>query len=48
VDNPLAGLAAQARDYYDRALDAQRSGNWAEYGEQLRLLGDVLAKMRQQ
>ena len=48
VDNPLAGLAAQARGYYDRALDAQRSGDWAAYGEQLRLLGDVLAKMRQQ
>jgi uncharacterized membrane protein (UPF0182 family) len=48
VGDPLAGLAEQARGYYDRALDAQRNGDWAEYGEQLRLLGDVLAKMRQQ
>ena len=46
--DPLAGLAAQARGYYDRALDAQRNGDWATYGEELRLLGEVLAKMRQQ
>ena len=45
--DPLAGLAGQARGYYDRALDAQRNGDWATYGEQLRLLGEVLATMRQ-
>ena len=45
---PLPGLAAQARGYYDRALEAQRNGDWATYGEELRLLGDVLARMRQQ
>ena len=46
--DPLPGLAAQARGYYDRALEAQRNGDWAAYGEELRLLGDVLARMRQQ
>ena len=45
--DPLAGLAGQARGYYDGALDAQRDGDWATYGEQLRLLGEVLAEMRQ-
>ena len=45
--DPLAGLAAQARGYYDRALEAQRNGDWAKYGEELRQLGEVLAKMRQ-
>ena len=45
--DPQAGLGAQARGYYDRALDAQRNGDWAAYGEQLRLLGEVLAEMRQ-
>ena len=45
---PLPGLAAQARGYYDRALEAQRSGDWATYGEELRSLGEVLARMRQQ
>jgi uncharacterized membrane protein (UPF0182 family) len=43
----LPGLAAQARGYYDRALEAQRDGDWATYGEELRELGEVLARMRQ-
>ena len=45
--DPVAGLAAQARGHYDRAIEAQRSGDWAKYGEELRLLGEVLARMRQ-
>ncbi|MDA1183970.1 MAG: UPF0182 family protein [Acidobacteria bacterium] len=45
--DPLPGLAAQARGYYDRALEAQRNGDWATYGEELRQLGEVLARMRQ-
>ena len=44
----LPGLANQARGYYDRALEAQRNGDWAAYGEELRLLGEVLARMRPQ
>jgi hypothetical protein len=44
--NDFAALAAQARSHYDRAVDAQRNGDWARYGEELRLLGDVLAKMQ--
>ena len=46
--DPLPGLAAQARGYYDRALEAQRDGDWATYGEELQQLGDILARMRQQ
>ena len=46
--DPLPGLANQARGYYERALEAQRNGDWAAYGEELRLLGDVLARMRRQ
>ena len=45
--DPLAGLAAQARGHYDRAVEAQRNGDWAKYGEEVRLLGEVLARMRQ-
>ncbi|MBI4264869.1 MAG: UPF0182 family protein [Acidobacteria bacterium] len=45
--DPLAALAAQARGHYNRAIEAQRAGDWATYGEELRLLGDALAKMRQ-
>jgi len=41
------GIATEARGYYDRALEAQRNGDWATYGEELRQLGEVLARMRQ-
>jgi uncharacterized membrane protein (UPF0182 family) len=47
VGSDVGGLAAQARGHYDRAIEAQRAGDWARYGEELRLLGDVLARMRQ-
>jgi uncharacterized membrane protein (UPF0182 family) len=40
-----AALAAQARAHYERALQAQREGNWALYGEEIKRLGEVLAKM---
>ena len=42
----LGGLAADARGHYDRAIEAQRNGDWAKYGEELRLLGQVLERMR--
>ncbi len=42
---PPSSLAAEARQHYDRAIEAQRAGNWAAYGEELRLLGELLAKM---
>jgi uncharacterized membrane protein (UPF0182 family) len=43
----LAALAAEARGHYDRAIEAQRTGDWAKYGEELRLLGRSLEQMRQ-
>jgi uncharacterized membrane protein (UPF0182 family) len=39
-------LAEQARSHYQRALQAQRDGNWALYGEEIKKLGDILEKMR--
>jgi uncharacterized protein len=48
---PLSGeaatLAAQARQHYQRALQAQREGNWAQYGEEIRRLGEVLERLAQ-
>jgi hypothetical protein len=40
-------LAAQARDTYQRALEAQRAGNWAKYGEEIKRLGEILERLRQ-
>jgi uncharacterized protein len=38
-------LAAQARAHYQRALQDQREGKWALYGEEIKRLGEVLEKM---
>jgi uncharacterized membrane protein (UPF0182 family) len=47
-DASTAALAAQARAHYDRAIAAQRAGDWAKYGEEVRQLGEVLNRMRGQ
>jgi uncharacterized membrane protein (UPF0182 family) len=39
-------LAAQAGQHYDRAMQAQRAGDWARYGEEIRELGRVLERMK--
>jgi uncharacterized membrane protein (UPF0182 family) len=41
----LNALAAQARAHYERAIAAQRNGDWAAYGAELRQLGQVLERM---
>jgi uncharacterized protein len=38
-------LAAAARQHYERAIQAQREGNWALYGEEIKKLGEVLDKL---
>ncbi len=37
-----AGLLRQARSHYERALAAQRAGEWARYGDEIDQLGRVL------
>ena len=39
------GLIAEARSRYDRALAAQRSGDWAAYGREIQALGDALRRL---
>ena len=39
-------LATDARDTYQRALQAQKAGDWAKYGEEIRRLGELLERMR--
>jgi uncharacterized protein len=38
-------LVERARQHYERAMQAQRDGNWALYGEEIRLLGETLQGM---
>jgi len=40
------GLASSAREHFDRAMNAQREGNWALYGEEIRKLGEIIKKMQ--
>jgi uncharacterized protein len=42
----LDALAAEAQRHYTRALEAQRAGDWAGYGEAIRQLGATLDRMR--
>ena len=41
-----AALAAEALAHYERAIAAQREGNWALYGEEIKKLGDVLKRLK--
>ena len=46
---PAAGAARlirRASDHYARAMEAQRAGDWAAYGEAIRRLGEVLEELR--
>jgi uncharacterized membrane protein (UPF0182 family) len=41
-----AELLRQAQDHYDRAIAAQRAGNWAEYGREIEALGAAIRALR--
>jgi uncharacterized membrane protein (UPF0182 family) len=38
-------LVSQAQAHYRRAIQAQREGDWAQYGEEIKKLGDVLERI---
>jgi uncharacterized membrane protein (UPF0182 family) len=40
-------MASEARDTYQRALEAQKAGDWAKYGEEIKKLGELLDRLRQ-
>ncbi len=42
---PTGGLVSQAAGHYRRALQAQRDGDWAQYGEEIEQLGEVLEQL---
>ena len=41
-----AELIQRANEHYQRALAAQRAGDWARYGEEMRLVGEVLRALQ--
>jgi uncharacterized membrane protein (UPF0182 family) len=36
----------EAQQHYDRAIAAQRAGDWATYGREIDALGKVLKQLR--
>jgi len=42
-----ATLAKEAMSIYEKAINLQRQGDWAGYGEELRKLGQILKRMAQ-
>ena len=41
-----AATISEAQTHYDRAIAAQRAGDWAAYGREIQALGEVLARLR--
>jgi hypothetical protein len=37
--------AVEARRHFQAAVDAQRNGDWAKYGEELKALGQILDRI---
>jgi len=48
ADSGFASLANRAQEHYQRALRAQRQGDWALYGEEIERLGEVLELLKKQ
>jgi hypothetical protein len=42
---PNQSLIVRARQHYDRAIAAQRAGDWATYGREIQALGGVLQQL---
>jgi len=42
---PSSPLLREANDHYQREISAQRSGDWATYGQEIQALGDVLKRL---
>ena len=40
-----SGLVEQAKQHYQKAIEAQRAGDWARYGEEVKRLGETLEKL---
>ncbi|HTY62199.1 MAG TPA: UPF0182 family protein [Acidobacteriota bacterium] len=41
-----SNLAQQAGEAYEQAIQAQRQGDWAKYGEEIRKLGSIIDELR--
>ena len=47
TETQIAELIGQVSEHYEQALAAQRVGDWARYGEQMRLVGELLRQVQE-
>jgi uncharacterized membrane protein (UPF0182 family) len=45
TDSSFQALVGEARTHYDAAMQAQRSGDWARYGDEIKQLGQLLERL---
>jgi hypothetical protein len=45
AESPASALIVEARRRYANALQAQRDGDWARYGEEIKQLGQILERL---
>lgn len=43
----MTDLIRQASEHFDLALEAQRAGDWAQYGEEMERVGNLLRRLRE-
>jgi hypothetical protein len=46
TSSSLEGQFVEARRHFQAALDAQRNGDWARYGDEIKALGEILDRVR--
>jgi uncharacterized membrane protein (UPF0182 family) len=42
---PPGSVALEAQQHYERAIEAQKAGDWARYGDEIRQLGESLKRL---
>ncbi|MBI2049523.1 UPF0182 family protein [Candidatus Roizmanbacteria bacterium] len=47
TDTTKEGLLKQASEAYDASIRAQKEGDWARYGEEIKRLGEILSKLQE-
>lgn len=40
-------LVLEAAEHYEQAISAQRAGDWARYGEEIRIVGELVRRLRE-
>jgi uncharacterized membrane protein (UPF0182 family) len=48
VSESLRAMLDEAKVHFDRATAAQRAGDWATYGDEIKRLGEILSRTESQ